>query len=161
MLTQITNLEVGPMQEKATTQRTNFPFNSFFELDGTFFGCSSDGLFLLGGDDDDGVDIDAYFVIGSTNLGRNEPKRLGYIYVSLETDGDVYLKATPNMDTDDTLTYSISPTTTEYHVHREKLGRGAKAVNWGFEFGNTDGSNFSVSMLELMPQLLSRRMTRY
>ena len=166
MQTLITNIEVGEMGSKATTQRTNFPFNSFFNLpDGSFFGCSDDAaggmLAVLGGDTDDGADIDAYLTLGTTDMGIGQPFRLSYFYGTLETDGTVYLKSTPNMDATRAVTKEITPVTTEYHCLREKLGEGDIALSWGFEFGNVDGADFSLSKMEILPIVKNARMTRY
>ncbi len=161
MLTLITNVEVGEPTAKATTQRTNYPFNSFFEMGGEYFGLSSDGLFTLGGDDDNGTDIDAYIRTGDTDLGDNGIKQSGYTYLSMETDGSVYLKVTQNKDATRVRTYAITPDTTKHHVHREKLVKGDEAVLWGFEFGNVDGSNFSLTMMEARFKFLQHRSGRY
>jgi len=161
MQTLITNIEVGEMGSKATTQRTGFSFNSFFEMDGSFFGCSDDMLALMGGDTDDGVDIDAYLAVGATDMGIGRPIRLEYLYASLETDGTLYIKTTPNMDATRAVTIEFTPSAAEYHRHREKLGEGDIAVLWGFEFGNVDGADFSLSMMEILPIVKDARMTRY
>ena len=161
MLTLITNLKVGPMTAKATTQRTNFNFDSFLEQNGNVYGFNGDGLYKLGGDDDDGTDIDAYFATGSTNLGDEKPKRLRYFFTTLNADGAMYLKVTPNMDSSLVYTKTITPLTAEFHKHRIKLGEGLKAVNWEFEFGNTDGYDFTVTMMEVLPTKIGHRANRY
>jgi len=161
MQTLITNIEVGEIGSKATTQRTGFSFNSFFEMDGAFFGCSDDMLGLLGGDDDDGTDIDAYLKVGATDMGIGRPIRLAYLYASLETDGTVYITTTPNMDATRAVTKEFTPVTAEYHRHREKLGEGDIALLWGFEFGNVDGADFSLTMMEVLPIVKDSRKTRY
>jgi len=161
-LTMITNLAVGkPAGEKATTQRTNYGFNSYIELAGSYYGLSSAGVYTLGGSTDNGSAISAYFKLPATNLGSLKPKRAGYCYLTMEAGGAVYLKVTPNKDTTLTETFNITPTTAEFHVHREKLGKGLRAGMFGFEFGNTGGSDFSVSMMEAAFQPLSRRLNQY
>jgi hypothetical protein len=161
MQTLITNIEVGEIGSKATTQRTGFSFNSWFEMDGAFFGCSGTMLALMGGDDDDGADIDAYIVTPSLEIGGGNPVRTGYLYASLKTDGTLYIKTTPNMDATRAVTIEFTPATDEYHRHREKLGEGDIALLWGFEFGNVDGADFSLSMMEILPIVKDSRMTRY
>jgi len=160
--TLITNLAIGkPSGEKATTQRTNFGFNSYIELAGSYYGLSSSGVFTLGGSTDDGAAISAYFKTGTTNLGSSKPMRAGYCYFTMEADGAVYLKVTPNKDTTLTETFNFTPTTDKFHTHREKLGKGLRAGTFGFEFGNTAGSDFSVYMIEAAFQSLSRRLNQY
>lgn len=161
MNTLITNIEVGEMGSKATTQRTNYPFNSFFEMDGAYLGCSDDMLGLLGGSTDNGTAIDAYLATPSLEIGGGNPARLAYLYASLETDGTLYVKTTPNRDDARAVTIEFTPSTAEYHKHREKLGEGDIALSWGFEFGNVDGSDFSLSMMEILPIVKESRMTRY
>lgn len=161
MQTLITNIEVGEIGSKATAQRTGFSFNSFFEMDGAYFGCSGTMLAEMGGDTDDGADIDAYLATPSLEIGGGKPARLEYLYASLETDGTLYIKTTPNMDAARAVTIEFTPSTAEHHRHREKLGEGDIALSWGFEFGNVDGADFSLSMMEILPIVKDSRMTRY
>lgn len=161
MLTQITNIELGALDDKPTTQRTNFPFNSFFELDGEVYGCSGEMLATLGGDTDDGTQISAYFEPATTNFGTNDPKRMPYFYATLEADGDLKLTATPNKLSGGAVTYDISPDIETVHTLKKKLGEGVLATFWGFKLENVDGSDFSVYSMEVIPSLINHRFNRH
>lgn len=159
MLTQITNIELGPLDDKPTTQRTNYPFNSFFELDGEVYGCSGDGLFTLGGDTDDGTDIDAYIETPAISMG--DPARMPYFYAALKSDGDLQLTVTPNKKAASAVTYDIRPVATDLHTLKRKLGEGVKASFWTFKLANVDGVDFSLFAMDILPALIGHRFNRY
>ena len=48
--------------------------NSFVEIDGKYYGASSDGLYLLEGSDDAGAPIDASFGFGQLDFGTPQVK---------------------------------------------------------------------------------------
>ena len=52
----------------APTQYTNYGFNSMIMLGGTLIGANENGLFELDGEDDNGTNIDAYFVPVNTDF---------------------------------------------------------------------------------------------
>jgi hypothetical protein len=55
---------------------SNFKFNSYAKYGGKYYGATQDGIFLLEGDDDAGIQIHTGARIGPTNLGTDREKRL-------------------------------------------------------------------------------------
>ena len=161
MLTQITNMELGALDDKPTTQRTNYPFNSFFELDGEYYGCSAEGLYQLGGGTDDAAAIDAYFELATTDFGSLDPKRMPYLYLTLEADGDLELTVTPNKDEDKAVVHDIEPEDGGLHTRKVKLGEGVSATFWTFKLANANGDDFSVYAIDVLPFIIKHRFGRH
>ena len=65
-----------PFDTGAASQVQGWPFTDFFELDGQFFGLASNGVFVIGGDDDAGADIDWTMTGPMTDGGNEMFKRL-------------------------------------------------------------------------------------
>ena len=55
---------------------SNFKFNSYAKYGGKYYGATQDGIFLLEGDDDAGIQIHTGAKIGPTNFGTDREKRL-------------------------------------------------------------------------------------
>lgn len=144
----------------AATQYENFPFNSFASLDGRYFAAAPDGIYLLGGADDDGEEIRARFRIGLSNLGTGKEKRMPAMYWGYRADGSMVLKVITTDPTGEKCEnwYALRPrgagATREGRV---QIGRGLKAVYWDFEVANIAGSDFELDQLELFPMILDRR----
>lgn len=60
---------------------SGFDFNSFAQFRGRFYGAKEDGIYVLGGEDDDGRQIHSGVRIGPTNLGAAAMKRLRTVIV--------------------------------------------------------------------------------
>lgn len=144
----------------AATQYENFPFNSFAGLGGRYFAAAPDGIYLLGGADDDGDAIRARFRIGLSNLGTGKEKRMPAMYWGYRADGSMVLKVIVTEPTGEKVEnwYALRPrgagATREGRV---QIGRGLKAVYWDFEVANINGADFDVDSLELFPMILDRR----
>ena len=55
---------------------SNFKFNSYAKYGGKYYGATQDGIFLLEGEDDAGIQIHTGARIGPTNFGTDREKRL-------------------------------------------------------------------------------------
>lgn len=65
-----------PADTRAVSQYRDLPFTSFFQMDGRVYGCAPDGLYLIGGDDDDGEAIRPVIEGPRTDAGSDSLKRL-------------------------------------------------------------------------------------
>ena len=155
----ILNLKLGEITSKATTYRTNFPFNSFCKLaDGTYLGASGSGLYEVGGTTDNGSAISAYFEPVTTDFGLSNPKRMRYLYLTFEAEEGEMLEivATPDGKTAEAVTVQFVAKKTGKQVGRETVTRSSSGVYWSFLIRNVSGVNFTVSRLEVLPVVLSQ-----
>jgi hypothetical protein len=133
------------------TEYNNYPFNSFCDYHGTgiYIGGSEEGIFLLDGDDDAGVKINAAIQTGTEDLWATIIKRLregwrvgrgGPMSVQLILDEGRLDPVTLNMET-------VRGTSGEERV---KFPRGLKNRFVSFVFRNLDGSDFDLESFRVM-----------
>ena len=147
-------------ETRAAWTYENYPFNSFCEFEGRYYGAAADGIYTLDGADDAGEDIKARFRLGLNNLGTGKMKRVPSLYLGYRSDGTLVLKVistSPGGEKEENW-YRLTPqhagATREGRI---KIGRGIKSVYFDFEVANVNGADFDVDALELFPMILDRR----
>jgi len=144
----------------ASTEYTNFNFNSFCKYENTYLAASSTGLYALGGSDDAGINIAASFLSGSSDLGSTQLKRVERVYLGYRADGELLVKTITNENIE--RWYKLDSYDTEGGAHeaRIKVGKGAKSRYWQFEVTNVNGSDFDIDSFEFTPVVLTRKVRR-
>lgn len=147
----------GPVP--AVVEFQNFPFNSFCEFDGRFFGASEHGLFELVGDTDNGDEIAAYVRAALRNVGTSIKKRAPAFYLGYKSDNSLVLKVVHTESGEKVEDwYAVEPRTmTDTNGNRVKIGRGLKSTYWGWELHNVDGADFALDVVEMFPLVTNRR----
>jgi hypothetical protein len=147
-------------ETRSASTYTNFPFNSFCEFEGRYYGAAEDGIYHLDGEDDAGEDIQARIRLGMSNLGISREKRIPALYLAYRADGRMVLKAVVT-EIDGSRTewwYGLTPRGAgDVREGRIQMGRGLKAVMWDFEIANLDGADFELADLKFLPMVLDRR----
>lgn len=149
----VMNAETGAMSRYSW-----LPFTSLTEFNGRYFGTTTEGLYELTGDTDDGAAINAFVLSGVDELGSNNDKRILRAYVALKTSGEVLLKAITAENVVNI--YRLSPATGTSNAmshHRLPLGKGLHAVYWQFALENIDGADFELDVVKILPVVLQRR----
>lgn len=144
----------------ALTQYTNFPFNSFAVFGGRYLGASSDGIFELTGDTDNGTAIAATARFGITDMGTSMLKRVNSVYVGYRAalgKRALLLRVTTNETQQ--RDYGVKPSISAgLHTTRVDLGLGVESRYWQFELRNRDGADFSVDTVDVAVTPLRRRL---
>lgn len=143
-------------ERQALTTYSNYQFNSYCEFNGKFYGASDAGLFELTGATDNGVAISSVARVGISDFGSPYLKSIAGCYLNYRTDGAMVLRVIIN----DTTTYEYavpSNSLAGLHPVRVDVGRGIVARNMQFEIANVAGAGFSLDSLEVVPNILSRR----
>jgi len=159
MLTIATNLHT-----LAVSQYTNFDFNSFVELNGSYYGAGEDGVFKLeeGGFDvaiTESEPITAQIKLGPTDLGILTDKRLRKCIIALEATGPVKLTVQANENSNGAVEVnqlSGSPDGRE-SVIALPFGRDMRGRYFTFIFDNLNGSKFSINNMEAFIEILLRK----
>ena len=154
------------LSNMASAQWDGFNFKSVCQLNGVCLGANTDGIFVLGSSDTDqyidadntGSEIDAYFELPKTDLGISNSKHIRSGYVGHESDGE--LRVTIKLDDEATgFTDSMSPEGTENKQRSGEI-RGRRD-HYGRYFTtkvqNTNGCDFSVDSIEVIPVILGRK----
>lgn len=141
----------------------NYPFNSFAEVDGRYYGLTDTGLYELTGNDDAGTDIDAAIRTGLVRLGNTMLTGCPRAYLGYTSDGALLLKTfiTRNGKKSEghyTLEARPSPDASDAPSQMPtKMDRFARSTYWQFELQNVDGSDFQLDDMAVLPVLLRRR----
>jgi hypothetical protein len=143
------------MESAASTQYSNYGFNSFFVRNGESYGVADDGIYRLSGATDLLEPIDAQINLGSNRLGVSHDKLLPAVYINAASDGKLILKV--EVDGADPYYYEARSSSEELDNHRVDTGRGLKGNNWTFTLMNQDGDDFELANLEFVPLQGSRR----
>ena len=137
-----------------------YPFNSFCELGGTYYGAGPGGLCRLDvGDSDMGFPISAGVGTGLLSFKEPRQKRMTDAYVTLRTAGGLVLTIT----VDEAATYPAVALTipaqarTEYVQRRVAIPKGLRGKSWQFELNNVAGADFDFGQLGLNVAPCARR----
>jgi len=134
----------------ACTQYTNFNYTSMCMFNGVPLGAGTSGLFqMCCGDDDNGVDIAAYFIPYTVDFDDNHPKRLRRVYVGGLFDDQLKLTVTGNGNSVNgpyTITHNSSETN-QVKMFAINRGVGYKWVYADFKFENVAGAFFAVDSI--------------
>ena len=147
-LTLNTNLEV-----RATTQFKNYAFNSMVNFGSRKLAASDQGLFDLGGDDDNGTPIDAHFELIATDFGIPNPKRLRFLYFGFESEGDLEIAVKADLEAE--RAYPLPAGKTGQQRTRVPIGRDGQGRYWSLIIRNKNGCEFAMDSIYVMPVVLS------
>jgi len=147
-----TNLKIN-----ASTQYTNFNYNSMCRFNGITLGAGDDGLFkACCGDDDSGTAIDAYFMPAMTNLGTLHPKRVWYLYLGYQCTGDLQIEITGDEETTSN-PYVVSTTPAKGQQYKRIAISRMQLWTYGqFKISNILGSDFSVDSIQIIHKAIRR-----
>lgn len=135
-------------------------FNSFAEIDGKYIGAGRAGVYEIGGDDDDGTDIDWEIDFGSIDFGDSQDKRLPEIFYAARQDGTIIFKVTHVKDDGAKVEdwYQATRTSDALSERRVKLKKGVKSQYYRVQAVGKDGAHIDLEKLELTPVALMRKL---
>ena len=87
------------LKHKGLVPFCNFNFNSFCVIDGKLYAASVDGLFRIGGPDDDGAPINWFFETPVSGWGNEREKRVRFAMLAGEVHGKAMIEVVDRLDT--------------------------------------------------------------
>lgn len=140
---------------KAVTNFSNYPFNSFCYFNGRHYGCTRDGIYELTGITDYGTDIASYIKTGLLDLEVTALQRIRHAYLGFKSSGVLTLTIT----TDDGTSYSYTTEnlTSNYQGQKVKFGKGFKDRYFQLKIANTDGCTFAIDKARVFDEPISHR----
>ena len=145
---------------KACSTYEGYPFNSFAQIGGVYYGAQPSGLCSLNGPDDAGTAIPASVGFGKQRMKSETFKRLVAAYAGASSTGQLYMKVIYN-DTkgQHEYVYKARRNSDDYlRMQRFDVGRGIKAHYFTFELYNSDGCDFDLKTVEFVSADMNRRM---
>lgn len=116
-----------------------YPFNSFSQVDGTYYGANALGIFSLTGDTDNGVQIDTTALSLVTDFELKTKKNVPDCYTYARSNGEMLI----DVYADEVLSIEDAPVRTSdatgVQKRRCKLSRKLFASAWQFRVRNQDG----------------------
>ena len=129
------------MANRAFTQYLEYDFNSFARLRDTFMAANEEGLYILGGDTDDGEEINASFSLRDTDFGDFTKKRILRVHLGLEAGGDVMFGFAPDKGA---FTYRVVTDAGSDRGPWVNFDGAVRGRYFQFKLGNLDGSWFAL-----------------
>jgi hypothetical protein len=151
------------IRNTAVSELTNFPFNSFATVQRgglrLTLAAGQDGIYQLGGPNDDGTPIDASLRLGLTDFGSNQLKRVANGFIGYTSDGELKLVTiTTDGGRKKENWYKLKARSAHSAVDgRFDIAKGLVARYWGWKVENIAGADFSIDDLKVSVALLQRR----
>jgi len=140
----------------AVTEYTNFSFNSYAPVNGTYYAAGPGGLFQLTGNDDAGTDIAWVVRTGMMDGKSAYLKRLTEVLLAARFDAPVRLRVWTNEN--DYYDYTINNFTPDVLQQvRATLGRGMRSRYFRVELSGMDGASMELDSMQLPMTPLARR----
>jgi len=138
------------------TEYQAYPFNSYAEVSGRFYGAGPSGIFTLDGATDAGVDIAWTIRTGMLDDKNAMLKRLDEVLLSARFDGPMRLRVW----TDDSTYFDynvVNYRADVVHQVRAKLGKGRRSRFYRVELFGINNTSAEISTMQLPMQPLKRR----
>ena len=135
---------------------TDFGFNSFVQIGGRYYAASDEGIFELGGENDDGVDIDGYVLTGRKQQGGDRRTRTPILYLTGRSTGVLHCAVIDESgrEYDYTTERALGDIPSRERV---KFGRGLKMTYWRYRIGNERGEDFELADAGTLVDVQQRR----
>jgi hypothetical protein len=134
-------------RNETITRFTNFPFTQFATVGNKTYAIGADGLYLLGGETDNGAPIVWQFETGLSDLGRPGLKHIPYLYLDGIIDGSVEIVLLDDRNRE--FAYHYTAQRGGVHLkHRRKLGNGIRTTNMAFRIKSDTGAYIELDALE-------------
>jgi hypothetical protein len=140
------------------TEYNNYLFNSLcdYHQSGIYIGASEEGIFVLDGEDDNGVKIDSVIQSGSEDLWADVIKRLREGFVTMR-GGPLRFKIIRDEGRLDPVILDLLSVQNVIHEERVKFPRGLKNRFDSFALENIDGSDFSLESFRIFCDQIAHR----
>lgn len=131
----------------ATSQYLCTDINSIAKIsNGQYLCASSEGLFLINGTQDDGVDISSYFLTAMMDFGIANEKRVRFVYVGYEALSSVTMTISTELGLTDS--YVLPATLGAQSGYRVTISRSLRGRYWQIKFS---GASFAIDEVSIRP----------
>jgi len=139
----------------AITEYKDFSFNSFAYFNGKYLGANAEGIFTLGGNQDNGKRIDANIELPPVDFGETFIKRAREAWLTYRADGQLTLII--RLDEHEIWETPLEIVGTKSHEERAKIARGIKNRFLAFGLRNEGGCDFDIESLRVLVDPIQRR----
>jgi hypothetical protein len=140
--------------EGQTTRYENYDYTGFAKHNGRQYGVKADGVYLLDGQTDNGLPIQAAIGLGKQDFGTTRQKSVVAAYLGVSSTSKMFLKIVANGRE---YVYAARQSSEVLKAQRVDPGKGFKATLMDFIVYNSDGADFELSSVEFTAIALGRR----
>ncbi len=147
---------VMSLNNYGVTEYPNYNFNSLVQFNDVLLGANENGIYILSGPDDLGVDIQANIESGLYDFredGDIKYPREGWLFYRADGNLSLIIKC----DEDAEYETILEKVGTHIKEIRAKFGKGIKARAFNFELKNVDGSDFDIQSLRILGEMIPSR----
>jgi hypothetical protein len=130
----------------AVTVWPNYAFVRVWRVGNIYFGVTKQGVFRLGGNDDNGAPFVSKFRTSKNTMGTNATKRVPYVRLNDSVSG-IARAFTDNGSSQSTVTFT--------KAERIKFGKGLRGRTYAFEIETTQ-QGFRIQNMEFFIEKLQR-----
>lgn len=143
---------------KAISIYANFDFNSLAYFDGKYFGANENGLYLLGGNNDNGIQIQSKIKTGPLNFGNDFIKYIRDIWLTYRSDGHLAVVLLVDED-ENNPSGDLITTLASNGVHEERITgpKGMRGRYYTIELKNKSGSDFDLDSINFLVEAIRRK----
>ncbi|MEE4087547.1 hypothetical protein [Pseudomonas viridiflava] len=145
--TYATNIVTG-----AVSRYAGFDFDGFCRVGMNTYGHRPDGVYLLGGERDDGAFIGTRADLGADDFGTTQGKRVGNVFMGIATDGQVYVRTSEDNGQD--MIYRAYQRKGEF---RADMQRGRASRLWRMRLEVVEGGYSELDNIEWVLTQTGRR----
>ena len=142
-------LDSNLQAKAATTQFMGISVNSMVKFGDGFLVANESGLFSLGGDQDDGTDITAFFELNHLDFWTHRQKRVRFFYIGFKATGA--LTMTVSTDIGKSAVIPIPYHRAGQAEVRVPCPRTVYGTYWTIRIGNVGGYDFSIDYIKALP----------
>lgn len=135
------------VENKALTTYSSYVFNSFCLFKGLNLAAKADGVYLLGGNNDNTAAIEWNFKTGLLDLEQAKMTKLHQAWFGYKTDGD--LLVTLILPTGQSYEYDLTSYDESERSARVKFGKGVKTRYLSLDVSSVDGHTIDLDMIKL------------
>ena len=139
----------------AITEYDNYAFNSSANFRGEYLLAARTGLYLMGGDLDNGEFITSKIKTASMDFESSNLKQVPTMYLGVTSDASVILQVTT--DGEDSAFYQLDLNSHNLSTQVIDIGKGLRGRYWQFNLETKDNSTFDLDSIELFPVVWGRK----
>ena len=140
----------------AVTNYGNFKFTDMAQFGGNYYGVKEDGVFLLDGNTDQGVNIGARIATAAMEFGNSNMKTITQMYLGLRGDGNLVVKMIS--DEDEETWYQGTIVDTTLRTERLTGAKGQAGRYWQVKIVSNDSTKLDLDTIELFPIVWGRKL---
>lgn len=149
------NLQAPADGVAAATHYTGFPFNQIVRLQGSYYGVASDGIYLLGGDTDNGEPIPWAIKTTPTDYGVIQHKRLNSAYIGARMGSQAAVLVHLGEAGQESYTYR-NERGPSAQTHLQRFGKGLCSRYYALGISDASGGEFELDSIDSEAIPLSR-----